>query len=66
MSFLHRIFTARRVAAATLLMAPVGSAPITASATDATDQSTSIALIGIMRNPGKEMEAVTDARARTG
>lgn len=64
MSSLLSIFTPRRAAATALMVALVGSAPIPARAAEASNQPTEMALTGIMRDLGKEMEAVTDAIAR--
>lgn len=58
-----RIFMSRRAAATALMMALVCSMTMQVSATDAPDQTTEMALTGIMRDLGKEMQAVTDAIA---
>lgn len=64
MSSLLCIFSPRRAAATALMMVLVGGAPIPVSASDTPDQSSSMALTGIMRDLGEEMQGVTDAISR--
>lgn len=60
---LSHIFTPRRTAAAVLMLA-LGGTLLPAAATDTRGQATPMALTGIMRDLGQDMQAVTDAIAR--
>ncbi len=64
MSPLFRIFTPRRTAAAALMTVLAGSVLLPAVAADAPDQAKPMALTGIMRDLGQDMQAATDAIAR--
>ena len=63
MSCLLRIFAPRRVAIAALLMTLAGGVLLPASATDTPVRATPMALTGIMRDLGEDMQAITDAIA---
>lgn len=64
MRSLLRIFTPQRAAAAVLMMVLAGGVLLPAAASDSSAQATPMALTGIMRDLGQDMQAVTDAIAR--
>lgn len=64
MSLLFRIFMPPRAAAAALAGVLAGGMLLPIEAADPPDQATSMALTGIMRDLGRDMQAVTDAIAR--
>lgn len=64
MPLLFRIFMPRRAAAISLAGLLAGGMLLPVEAVDMPDQATPMALTGIMRDLGQDMQAVTDAIAR--